>query len=435
MKKESNLFLLVFILFLLNTPHVKAQLSAPDSDATEKTQYPVFQAIDNIYIFCTENEEEKNATLQATTPLEGTKTFFWEKYNKETSSFEYFSEETDAQQSTISSLNNGCYRVTITRDETSEVYRAWVFNNWYTADPDITDSNCESFKLSGNYVSPDLNYNDLADNTEINIPRNINYEWKENETIIASVQNPQNFKPPTQDTEYTFRVNDRFGCGTTARTTYESVVTKAAFTVDPQEGEAPLTVNFTNKSENGDYFKWSLYKDLDLIKQQSENSGAPYDSIIIEPINENLEYTYEKSGTYNVRLVSTTQTETGNGELLTCMDTAYLEGYIVVDTSFVAVPNVFTPNGDGINDMFIVKFWSMQNIKISIFNRWGKRIHFWKSNDIRGFEDTYTKTVWDGRLGGRYASPGVYYYVVEGRGRDDKKRRANGFFHLFRDKN
>ncbi len=150
---------------------------------------------------------------------------------------------------------------------------------------------------------------------------------------------------------------------------------------------------------------------------------------MIVAYDENPVYTYENSGSYMVKLVSIRVTDT-----LTCADTTYLEDYIMVDTSFVAVPNVFTPNGDGTNDLFVVKFWSMQNIKIEIFNRWGKRLHFWESDDVRGFEDTYTATVWDGRVGGRYASPGVYYYVIEGMGRDNEKRRARGFFHLFRDK-
>lgn len=50
-----------------------------------------------------------------------------------------------------------------------------------------------------------------------------------------------------------------------------------------------------------------------------------------------------------------------------------------------------------------------------------KTIHTWQSGDVRGFEGTWTETVWDGRLmGGRYASPGVYYYNVVGEGRDGK---------------
>lgn len=432
MKKKSYLFLLISALFLLNNPFVKAQISAPGSTGSTQTQYPVFQATDSIFVFCVDAGGEQIGSLQASTFLEGTKTFTWEKYNNESSSFEfYFSESTEAANSTISSLENGGYRVTIKQGETTEMYRAWVFNNWFTASANVTESNCESFKLAGSFISSGMKYYDLETSDTLDVFKDVQVQWKEGAAIIASVQNPQIFNPPTSDTEYTFRVYDRFGCETTATVTYESIVTKADFSYDPQNGEAPLIVNFTNQSENGDpdQYEWFFYRDLGDIKKEAENSDQPIDSIMIVAYNENPVFTYENTGTYKVKLVSKKVSE-----FYTCVDTAYIEEMIVVDSSFVAVPNVFTPNGDGTNDLFVVKYWSMQNIKISIFNRWGKRIHFWESDDVRGFEDTYMETVWDGRLGGRYASPGVYYYVVEGRGRDDKIRKAHGFFHLFRDK-
>ncbi len=434
MKKNGLISLLILFFLFLNAATLRAQLSGPGAESTENTQYPAFPDTDPIFIFCAPGESDQVAELEATAPSTGTGQFLWERYNPATASFEYYAEETDTPQSTISALEDGCYRVTITQGEATVTDRAWVFNNWYSANPRVTDSGCTSFKLSGDFSAPEMTYYDLENNTGITLSRELSFEWEEEGALIAEVQNPQIYSPPAKDTEYAFRLNDRFGCAATGRVTYESVVTKAAFSVDPQQGEAPLTVRFDNKSENGDYFKWALYKDLDVIKRETENTTGPYDSIMIEPINENPEYTYQNSGTYDVRLISTKQTDTGGEELLTCSDTVYLEGYIDVDTSFVAVPNVFTPNGDGTNDLFVVKFWSMKNLKISIFNRWGNRIHFWESDNVRGFEETYSETVWDGRLGRRYASPGVYYYVVEGRGRDDQKRRANGFFHLFRDK-
>ncbi len=431
MKKISTIILATFLLSgAFDT--ALGQLTAPGSAATAETQYPVFEATDSIFVFCADAEDEQLGTLRAQTSLEGTKTFEWDKYNSETAEFEfYFSESTEAFESTISSLENGGYRVTITQGATAETYRAWVYNNWFTASGSVTDSNCESFKLAGSFISSGMKYYDLTDNTELEVFKDVRVEWKEGQVTIASVQNPEIFNPPTQDTDYTFRVYDRFDCETTATVTYESIVTKADFTADPMQGEAPLTVTFNNQSENGDpdQYEWFFFKDLDEIKRLSEDTEGPVDSIMVVAYDQAPVYVYENSGTYDVKLVSKKISE-----FHTCVDTAYLEDYIVVDTSFVAVPNVFTPNGDGTNDLFVVKFWSMQNIKISIFNRWGKRIHFWEGNDIQGFEDTYTETVWDGRLGSRFASPGVYYYVVEGRGRDGEKRKAHGFFHLFRDK-
>lgn len=439
MKNKGNITLFVLLIFFLNIAVAQAQLSAPGSAATANTEYLTFPETDNIFVFCTETEGINAGSLLIQTELEGTKTFLWEKYNPETAAFEFhFSESSENAESTITSLENGGYRVTITQGETTVIYRAWVFNNWISASAEVTESDCESFRLNGSFLSLPMIYYDLADNAELEVFKDIQVEWKQGETTVATVINPQIFDPPTSNTDYTFRVYDRFGCETTTLVTYESIVTKAQFSVDfgeqtEEELEAPLTVNFINESENGDpgLYEWFFFRNLDEIKEESENTQQPIDSIMIVAYDDNPTYTYENSGSYMVKLVAKK-----TSEFYTCVDTFYLEDYIVVDTSFIDVPNVFTPNGDGNNDLFVVKFWSMQSIKISLFNRWGKRIHFWESNDVRGFDNTYLATVWDGRLGGgRFASPGVYYYVVEGRGRDGETRRARGFFHLFREKN
>ena len=427
---DKTFFIFLLITVWLFTGKAEAQLTAPGSSATVTTQYPVFQETDDIFIFCTSDASPEIGTLQVNTTIEGTKTMLWEKYNNQTSTFEsYLSESTDGQQSTITGLPDGCYRVTVTAGTSEEVYRGWVINNYFSAEAKISQSDCESFTLEGSYISSTLRYYDLADNSELEITKEINTEWSEKEVLISSLSTIKIFELPDEDTDYNFRVYDQFGCEANSTINYRSVATVADFSAEPMNGEAPLTVTFNNLSKNSDQYIWSFFRNLDEIKRDSENSQQPVDSIMIVAYDENPVYTYENSGSYMVKLVSIRVTDT-----LTCADTTYLEDYIMVDTSFVAVPNVFTPNGDGTNDLFVVKFWSMQNIKIEIFNRWGKRLHFWESDDVRGFEDTYTATVWDGRVGGRYVSPGVYYYVIEGIGRDDKKRKARGFFHLFRDK-
>ena len=61
---------------------------------------------------------------------------------------------------------------------------------------------------------------------------------------------------------------------------------------------------------------------------------------------------------------------------------------IVVETSLVDVPNVFTPNGDGNNDEFVVFTQSLKSMNIRIYNRWGGLVHSWKYSNIR--ESDYT---------------------------------------------
>jgi gliding motility-associated-like protein len=437
--KRSFFYLFGFALFFLISISGQAQLSAPGADGFDKTSYTSFPETDSIYIFCTADELEEVGVLRMTTGLTGTKTFLWEKYNSNSAAFEfYFSESTDVSYSEISGLADGGYRITVTQGATTELKRAWVFNNWTkVTSTSIPESNCEFFKLTGEFTTSELNYYDLADNTELQVAKNVQVQWKDGNDIIAALITTLVYDPPTKDTEYTLRVYDKFGCEGTSKVTYESIVTKAKFTVDfgeqdPNQLEAPLTVSFNNQSENGDsgLYEWFLFRDLNEIKQESEGSDAPIDSIMIVAYDDNPVYTYERTGVYNVKLVSK-----HISEFYTCVDTVYIDDYIKIDSSFIRVPNVFTPNGDGINDEFVVKFFSMQTVQITLLNRWGRKVHYWESDNVRGFEGTWAETVWDGKLmGGRYASPGVYYYNIVGEGRDGTRRRAHGFFHLFREK-
>lgn len=433
MNSKAFLFLVIFGFMSIIPGFLSAQISAPGNSGSDKTSYPVFSETDSIFVFCTQSEGLATGVLRANTILEGTKTFLWEKYNPVSATFEFqFSESVTTSFSEIRDLADGCYRATITQGENTIIQRAWVFNDWTISTAEITESNCDWFKLNGEFTTAELKYYDLANNAELTLFKDTKLQWKAGDGVVATVLSPQIFNPPTQNTDYTLRVYNKYNCEGLSTVNYVSIVTKANFTVDKQDGEAPLVVTFTNTSENGTSgaYEWFFFRNLDDIKKESESSTAPVDSIEIVAYDDSPVYTYENSGTYMVKLVSKKIIDNQ-----ACVDTFYLENYIVADTSFIAVPNVFTPNGDGTNDNFVVKFWSMKSIEIDIFNRWGKRIHNWQSGDVRGFEGTWTETVWDGRgMGGRYASPGVYYYAIKGEGRDGVTRRKEGFVHLFRDK-
>ena len=66
------------------------------------------------------------------------------------------------------------------------------------------------------------------------------------------------------------------------------------------------------------------------------------------------------------------------------------------------IPTSFTPNGDGINDLFLVKGVAITSFEMLIFNRWGQKI--WKSNDIN--------EGWDGRYKFDPVQMGGYPYVI-----------------------
>lgn len=71
---------------------------------------------------------------------------------------------------------------------------------------------------------------------------------------------------------------------------------------------------------------------------------------------------------------------------------------------FLVVPNVFTPNGDGVNDFWNVKYLeSYPNNKVDVYNRFGERV----------YSSIGYSVPWDGRYNGSYLPPGTYYYIID----------------------
>lgn len=388
---------------------------------------------DNIYIFCGQ-KDVPNGSLTATFPGSDSGNIGWTKYNSSTGNFDFYSSDVaGGTSSTISNLPDGCYRATLTGTSGTYVYTAWVFNDYIAATAEIPESDCTSFTLNGTFDSPNFSYTDLSNGQTIDINKNIQVKWMTGEDEVSQILTFTNYVPPTRDTQYSLEVSDRFGCSGAATVTYVSIVTSAEFSVDTSEGEAPLKVTFTNESENGDAgkYEWFIYKSLgELDNEASQNNGVVKDSIKEVLYNDNPVYTFENVGDYKVKLVSKHVSE-----LTTCTDTFYLSGYITTDSSFIKAPNVVLPdNTEPKLRVFTVYFYSMKSIKISIFNRWGKIMHVYDNGNVNGFDNTAEISAWDCKIGGKLVTPGVYYYVAEGVGRDGQRRRAKGFFHVFRDK-
>ena len=78
--------------------------------------------------------------------------------------------------------------------------------------------------------------------------------------------------------------------------------------------------------------------------------------------------------------------------------------------SKLVMPNAFTPNGDGHNDIYKAKeYKNLSEFRAYIFNRWGQKLYEWR-DPAEG---------WDGTYQGRDVKEGVYYVLVKARGNDD----------------
>lgn len=131
---------------------------------------------------------------------------------------------------------------------------------------------------------------------------------------------------------------------------------------------------------------------------------------------QNLDYTFTEEGTYYVRFI-------GSNSDGTC-ETAGETYTIGIGSSELRIPNAFTPNEDGVNDVWKVGYRSLLNFSCSIFDRYG--------NEITHFTDP--SKGWDGKYKGKYVKPGVYFYVIEAQGADGKKYKKGGDINIIKSK-
>lgn len=107
---------------------------------------------------------------------------------------------------------------------------------------------------------------------------------------------------------------------------------------------------------------------------------------------QNPSHSYNGAGTYTVILTVT------NANGCTDQDTV-----IITITEGILIPNVFTPNGDGINDEFFISSSGFSEYKLEIYDRWGVKI----------FESGEPNVHWDGHTtSGAQCSDGTYYYIL-----------------------
>ncbi|MCB9233932.1 MAG: PKD domain-containing protein [Bacteroidia bacterium] len=85
-------------------------------------------------------------------------------------------------------------------------------------------------------------------------------------------------------------------------------------------------------------------------------------------------------------------------------------------------PNVFTPNGDGSFDTYLLVHKNIVESELHIFNRWGQEV-FFSANVNQG---------WDGNFEGNPCAESVYYYLATGTGAHGEKFSVKGYLTLLR---
>ena len=194
---------------------------------------------------------------------------------------------------------------------------------------------------------------------------------------------------------------------------------QAQFTPPSANGCSPVQVSFVNSSQNTVNYLWDF------------GDGSPTETAT------NTTHSFTQSST--VTLIASDATG--------CADTAYAQisvvpcgctdpnatnfdpgavqddGSCFYPTPEVTAPNVITPNGDEINDLFTLDTKNTTNIRLTISNRWGNLI----------YESEGPNPAWDGtNQGGNDVEEGVYFYYYEATGVEEQVITGHGFVHVER---
>ena len=86
------------------------------------------------------------------------------------------------------------------------------------------------------------------------------------------------------------------------------------------------------------------------------------------------------------------------------------------------IPNGFSPNSDGVNDLVDIRSLSIVSMTMQIYDRWGALI----------FESNDQENSWDGTYNGQKQDAGVYVYKFEARMVDEELIEQSGTITLFR---
>lgn len=160
-------------------------------------------------------------------------------------------------------------------------------------------------------------------------------------------------------------------------------------------------VTFQNATTGAAYYDWTF------------EGGNPGYSSMKNPTSKFPEGYLDE---YDVQLIATSE--------YNCVDTLIKTIEVLPDVQLY-VPNTFTPDGDGFNELWNVYIQGVDiyNFTLEVYNRWGERV--WESHDI--------EYGWDGTYGGKIVPSGTYIWKI--RGADfitDEKYEWNGHVLILR---
>ena len=308
---------------------------------------------------------------------------------------------TGGNGATANNLSAGTYTVTVSDDNGCNEQESITIT-----EPDVLVA---AVSQSGDVGPYDISCYDYSDGWAQSDPTGgvpatsgYNYNWVTGGSSISTNYYIENL---SAGNDYTVTITDANGCVVSESTGVliqpsDFIANVTSDYSGPQAG--PFNVIFTDNTVSTDpyNFEWTF---ADNSTDNYPNGTSTF-NISFDTLDVGLNYIYV----------------TLENEVTGCIDSV---GFRIDVQGIPEIHNVFTPNGDNVNDYFDFEEYAMQEISVKIYNRWGQIVYSW---DIPNYK-------WDGRdYDGRNLSEGVYYYVLSSTGIDSKTYLRKGSITLLR---
>ena len=220
-------------------------------------------------------------------------------------------------------------------------------------------------------------YTAFFDNTSLGGQQ---FVWDFGDGTTSTESSPTHLYPNPGTYTIHLSATDNLTCNPTSDTSITITVVEgpvSSFEFSPKQPLENTPFNFTNLSTNAIKYKWEFGDGDTLITSD------------LLPVS----HLYNTTGIFNVCLIAFN----ANG----CSDTNCQQVQALV-VPLVDVPNAFSPNNDGINDVITVKGYGIAKMNWNIYNRWGQLM--FTSNSLRNG--------WNGRYKGELQPQDVYAYTL-----------------------
>jgi gliding motility-associated-like protein len=422
---KNNIYTLFLSLFAFSTL-LQSQIISTGHTASTPTMYTSSADKDSIYLYT----NLSIGSLSAIPPIGASSVdYAWYKYDQNSNDWNLL--HSGSTPILASPLEETGYELRVSADGSlSGIYHCWVFvPKIDSAKVDTIKSTCSNLYLNVNTYTKKLTYYDLGNNNSLDLPYSLTYSWSS--LPVSDINGDTEISPvidaPFDETTYAVSISAFNGANDLQKDyVFDShIAVEADFTFNVFEdninevSESESYSNLTSYTGSG-----ALSVTVDTVNNNSKGFIQTYEWSILRESGDNYDSSEDKVpsftditevGVFNVSL------QVSNSR---CSDSKQV-GPIRLQEMAIDIPNVFTPDGDGINDRFMVVYTSVADFKMTILNRWGRVV----------FKTTNPGDYWDGRIAGRKAAEGVYFYYIEAKGFNEGEfEKLEGPVHLLRGK-